>query len=134
MNKWDDRMLALAGLVATWSKDPSTGVGAVIAGIFSYIYASADNVRTDPFKPYDPSPVERREQLGVAEPHRPLHEPVDDELPGALVEARHRGVDRVDPPPPTRRRQRRAQTLGNHAGRRLRQPGQPVPCGAAPPQ
>lgn len=31
MNKWDDRMLALAGLVATWSKDPSTGVGAVIA-------------------------------------------------------------------------------------------------------
>lgn len=30
MNKWDHRMLALVGLVATWSKDPSTGVGAVI--------------------------------------------------------------------------------------------------------
>jgi dCMP deaminase len=30
MNKWDSRMLALAKLVATWSKDPSTGVGAVI--------------------------------------------------------------------------------------------------------
>ena len=31
MSKWDDRMLALAGLVATWSKDPGTQVGAVIA-------------------------------------------------------------------------------------------------------
>jgi dCMP deaminase len=30
MNKWDDRMSALANLVSTWSKDPSTGVGAVI--------------------------------------------------------------------------------------------------------
>jgi len=29
-NKWDDRMLDLANLVSTWSKDPSTGVGAVI--------------------------------------------------------------------------------------------------------
>ena len=30
MNKWDARMLDLAALIATWSKDPSTGVGAVI--------------------------------------------------------------------------------------------------------
>jgi dCMP deaminase len=30
MSKWDDRMSELANLVATWSKDPSTGVGAVI--------------------------------------------------------------------------------------------------------
>lgn len=30
MNKWDCRMLGIASLVATWSKDPSTGVGAVI--------------------------------------------------------------------------------------------------------
>lgn len=28
--KWDLRFLELAGLVAMWSKDPSTGVGAVI--------------------------------------------------------------------------------------------------------
>lgn len=30
MSKWDRRMLGLVNLVATWSKDPSTGVGAVI--------------------------------------------------------------------------------------------------------
>ena len=30
MNKWDERFMRMAGLVATWSKDPSTGVGAVI--------------------------------------------------------------------------------------------------------
>ena len=30
MNKWDMRFLELAALVATWSKDPSTQVGAVI--------------------------------------------------------------------------------------------------------
>ncbi|MBF9235557.1 deoxycytidylate deaminase [Microvirga alba] len=30
MNKWDSRMIGMANLVATWSKDPSTGVGAVI--------------------------------------------------------------------------------------------------------
>ena len=30
INKWDDRFLKLAELVATWSKDPSTQVGAVI--------------------------------------------------------------------------------------------------------
>lgn len=30
MSKWDRRFLGLASVVATWSKDPSTGVGAVI--------------------------------------------------------------------------------------------------------
>lgn len=30
MSKWDCRMLGLVNLIATWSKDPSTGVGAVI--------------------------------------------------------------------------------------------------------
>lgn len=30
MTKWDDRFLSLAKTVSTWSKDPSTGVGAVI--------------------------------------------------------------------------------------------------------
>lgn len=30
MNKWDERYLEMAELVATWSKDPSTKVGAVI--------------------------------------------------------------------------------------------------------
>ena len=30
MNKWDKRMLDLANLVATWSKDPGANVGAVI--------------------------------------------------------------------------------------------------------
>lgn len=28
MSKWDRRMLGLVNLIATWSKDPSTGVGA----------------------------------------------------------------------------------------------------------
>jgi len=32
MNKWDNRYLELAALVSTWSKDPSTKVGAVIVG------------------------------------------------------------------------------------------------------
>jgi len=31
MNKWDERFLKLAREVSTWSKDPSTKVGAVIA-------------------------------------------------------------------------------------------------------
>lgn len=31
MNKWDERLLGLAEYVSTWSKDPSTKVGAVIA-------------------------------------------------------------------------------------------------------
>lgn len=30
MSKWDARMLAVASLISGWSKDPSTGVGAVI--------------------------------------------------------------------------------------------------------
>ncbi len=30
MSKWDNRFLSLAKTVASWSKDPSTGVGAVI--------------------------------------------------------------------------------------------------------
>ena len=30
MNKWDERFLNLAKIVASWSKDPSTKVGAVI--------------------------------------------------------------------------------------------------------
>ena len=32
IDKWDDRFLGLAQHVAGWSKDPSTKVGAVIAG------------------------------------------------------------------------------------------------------
>lgn len=31
MNKWDERFLELAQVVSSWSKDPSTKVGAVIA-------------------------------------------------------------------------------------------------------
>lgn len=30
MNKWDKRFMQLAELIASWSKDPSTGCGAVI--------------------------------------------------------------------------------------------------------
>jgi dCMP deaminase len=30
VSKWDDRFIQLAKTVSTWSKDPSTGVGAVI--------------------------------------------------------------------------------------------------------
>lgn len=30
MSKWDQRFMNLANEIATWSKDPSTGVGAVI--------------------------------------------------------------------------------------------------------
>lgn len=30
MNHWDDRFIGLANLIASWSKDPSTRVGAVI--------------------------------------------------------------------------------------------------------
>jgi dCMP deaminase len=32
MSKWDQRYLALAKEVSTWSKDPSTKVGAVVVG------------------------------------------------------------------------------------------------------
>ena len=30
MNKWDNRFVAIAELVADWSKDPGTKVGAVL--------------------------------------------------------------------------------------------------------
>ena len=30
MSKWDARYMAMADLLSTWSKDPSTGVGAVV--------------------------------------------------------------------------------------------------------
>jgi dCMP deaminase len=33
MNIWDQRFLKMAGLVASWSKDPSTQVGAVIVDV-----------------------------------------------------------------------------------------------------
>jgi dCMP deaminase len=33
MSKWDARFLSMAGLVASWSKDPSTQVGAVITDL-----------------------------------------------------------------------------------------------------
>ena len=29
LNKWDKRWLEIAGLVSTWSKDPSTQIGAI---------------------------------------------------------------------------------------------------------
>ena len=29
LNKWDSRFLEIANLVATWSKDPSTQIGAI---------------------------------------------------------------------------------------------------------
>jgi dCMP deaminase len=32
LSKWDERYLALAKEVSTWSKDPSTQVGAVTVG------------------------------------------------------------------------------------------------------
>jgi deoxycytidylate deaminase len=31
LDKWDSRFLSLAKYISTWSKDPSTQVGAVIA-------------------------------------------------------------------------------------------------------
>lgn len=39
MNKWDIRFLQLARLVASWSKDPSTKTGAVIANYKQFIAA-----------------------------------------------------------------------------------------------
>lgn len=35
MSKWDRRMLGLVNLIATWSKDPSTGVEAGVG--FEYL-------------------------------------------------------------------------------------------------
>lgn len=37
MNKWDIRFLQMAAFVATWSKDPSTQVGAVVADSFNRV-------------------------------------------------------------------------------------------------
>lgn len=36
-HKWDRRFLELAALVSTWSKDPSTGVGAVIVNTLKQV-------------------------------------------------------------------------------------------------
>lgn len=56
MNKWDQRFLQLAKEVSTWSKDPSTGVGAVIVdkdhrivslGFNGFPRGVADNSRLD---------------------------------------------------------------------------------------
>lgn len=43
MSKWDSRFLALAGLVAGWSKDPSTQVGAVIVDADKRIVSTGFN-------------------------------------------------------------------------------------------
>jgi len=40
---WDDRFLSLASVVATWSKDPSTKVGAVIVDPFRRIISTGYN-------------------------------------------------------------------------------------------
>lgn len=37
MNKWDVRFLQMAAFVATWSKDPSTGVGCVLVDSFNRV-------------------------------------------------------------------------------------------------
>lgn len=43
MNKWDVRFLQMAAFVATWSKDPSTQVGAVVADSFNRIVSLGYN-------------------------------------------------------------------------------------------
>lgn len=43
MNKWDKRMLDMAQLVATWSKDPSSQVGAVIADTMNRVVSVGFN-------------------------------------------------------------------------------------------
>ena len=42
-DKWDNRFLALADQIATWSKDPSRGVGAVIVSGARQIVATGFN-------------------------------------------------------------------------------------------
>jgi dCMP deaminase len=42
-DKWDRRFLELAGSIATWSKDPSRGVGAVIVSPARQIIATGFN-------------------------------------------------------------------------------------------
>ena len=41
--KWDERFLALADSIATWSKDPSRGVGAVIVSPLRQVIATGYN-------------------------------------------------------------------------------------------
>lgn len=41
--KWDKRFLQLAQLVASWSKDPSTKVGAVVVNNFNKVYGLGYN-------------------------------------------------------------------------------------------
>jgi dCMP deaminase len=43
MNHWDERFSALATMVATWSKDPSTKVGCVIVNDKRHIIATGYN-------------------------------------------------------------------------------------------
>lgn len=43
MSKWDHRFLELAELVGSWSKDPSTQVGAVIVDIDNRIVSTGFN-------------------------------------------------------------------------------------------
>lgn len=58
MDKWDQRFINLAGVVSSWSKDPSTGVGAVIADTRNRIVSLAYNgfprrVDDDPARLHD---------------------------------------------------------------------------------
>lgn len=43
MDKWDERFLQMALLVATWSKDPSTKVGAIIVDGFRRVVSCGYN-------------------------------------------------------------------------------------------
>ena len=43
LTKWDSRYLDMAALVATWSKDPSTQVGAVIVSPENYVVSVGFN-------------------------------------------------------------------------------------------
>lgn len=60
MNKWDNRMLVLASMVATWSKDPSTGVGAVIVDSKNRVVSLGYNGFP---RDVDDKPVSRDEKL-----------------------------------------------------------------------
>lgn len=42
-SKWDDRFLSLANLVSSWSKDPSTKVGAVIVNDNNQVLSTGYN-------------------------------------------------------------------------------------------
>ena len=43
LNKWDKRYLEIARLVGSWSKDPSTNVGAIIVGSHGQILSQGYN-------------------------------------------------------------------------------------------